>query len=116
MIRDYTEKHINYKYREAKKRIEQTRDRYCASCGISSMPLDPSHLISRADCKRYNCVPLIWEPKNIQLHCRTCHHHWENGTEKGADFERNMEYISYLFTTNVIPKELYIKYLNRWEK
>lgn len=115
MIRDYTEKQINRMYRETKKFIEMSRDPYCASCGATGVILDPSHLISRDHCKKFGCIPLICDEKNIQLHCRTCHQHWENGTKKGADFDENMTYILYLKDQNIIPNELYQKHLNRWQ-
>lgn len=118
MIRKYTESKINSNYRKTKKEIIEERDYYCESCGKSGQitVLTPSHLISRADSKRYNCIELIWDKKNIRIHCVDCHRNWENGTKKGADFEGNMEYILYLKEQEIISNELYMKYQNRWKK
>lgn len=115
MIRQYTEAQINRKYREVKIEIEFDRDPICESCEVGGMFLTPSHLISRADSKRYNCIELIWDKRNIRIHCVSCHQHWENGTKKGADFDENMTYILYLKDQNIIPNELYQKHLNRWQ-
>lgn len=87
----------------------------CKSCG-TNRNLDLSHLISRAEIKGFDLLELYYAPINLAWQCNEfgngCHLHWENGTRKGEDFDRNMEII------RVVTKDkpqLNQIILNRWE-
>lgn len=91
-------------------------DIICASCG-NPRNLDLSHLISRSEIKRYDLLELYYFRFNLVWHCNdfgnSCHRHWENGTRKGADFERNIKLLTELLET--VEPELLQIILNRWE-
>jgi len=110
---------INARYREAKQKkiddfINEHGYLFCESCKRSDLPLDPSHIISRADCKRYDLLELIYDPANIRFHCRECHHHWEDGTQVGNDTHANMNYIESICKGDLKLLPLLMKYKNRW--
>lgn len=67
-------------YRE---RHEFGENSVCTGCGAKAQ--DNSHTISQKRCKEIQKVCLIWDPRNIESLCRTCHRVWENGGEPAED-------------------------------
>jgi hypothetical protein len=67
------------------------KEEACSGCGANDH-LEHSHLIPRS--KRRD---LVTDPRNIHIHCRTCHEIWEHGSlderVKLNDFKEIMKYI-----------------------
>jgi len=96
--------------------LASEEDIICASCG-TNRNLDLSHLISRSEIKRYDLLELYYWDKNLAWHCNEfangCHLHWENGTRKGADWDKNIKLLTELLES--VEPELLQIILNRWE-
>lgn len=110
-------KEINDAYIEIIKEIDQEREMVCDGCGRhqgGEIRLSHSHIISRQECHNIGKPELIYDKRNIQLHCMTfgnhkgCHEIWE-GPQKHLllDFDQNMKFIK------SIDQTLYRQKLNK---
>lgn len=94
---------IDNRYLQTIKEIDQEREPVCEGCGRyqgGDVKLSHSHIISRRECHNIGRTDLIYDARNIRLHCMNfgehegCHEKWE-GIEKHhlLDFDENMKFI-----------------------
>jgi len=91
------------KYIEVCRQIDIEREPVCEGCGKGQggdLRLSHSHVISRQEAKNIGLPELIYNKRNIRLHCldfgnhKGCHTKWESFKSKGMlDHEKNMQFI-----------------------
>ena len=83
---------LQLEYKKTCEDIYIERPHKCEACGLPTERLDFSHVIRRS-----RNASLIAEPKNIRLHCRSCHNKWDSGNAQQMmecnDFDENVNYI-----------------------
>lgn len=104
---------INQKFTAVKKDILETRRHVCANCGGSAF-LTPSHTIAQKDCKYYGVYELIWDERNIEILCVTCHQNWECGRKSNIS-PRLLEYVKGI-SEKIKTPELYQRYKYKFDR
>ena len=111
------QKEINEQLKKVKDKITEhafnTNSHYCVGCGVTSITLDRSHILSvkhRSD--------LQMDKNNIQLLCRSCHNVWEHG-KIDAQINLNcfLESVEYIYKNDSERfQKLFHKLLDYYEK